>query len=172
MAPPEQRVENPQSNFVHREFITTPCQNTAGQDRPKEVVPVDVEMTGNAASAERPSAGTPVQAEGHLSEHLPTADHQRRYAVSPAVANPAQPASPGPAGPGGLLQFQLKQLIGAILAQQDLDPGIRRALLEHLSQNPGHPERALLAHLHDIQDPKDLPPFKAGRKPTMRSSGS
>ncbi|MBT2547074.1 hypothetical protein [Arthrobacter sp. ISL-65] len=76
------------------------------------------------------------------------------------------------AGPGGLLQFQLTQLIGGILAQQDLDPGIRLALLRHLSQNPGHPEQALLAHLHDVQAPEDLPPFKDCQKPTMQTAGS
>jgi hypothetical protein len=105
------------------------------------------------------------------SELLPAADHQQRRAAPPALADPAQPALPDPAGPGGLLQFQLKQLIHGILAQQNLDSGIRLALLRHLSQNPGQPGQALLAHLRDVQDPEDLPPFKR-RKPTMQSSGS
>jgi hypothetical protein len=135
---------------------------------------VDVEMTGNAAGADGPTAGTAVQAEGHglmpRSELLPRLTTSGS-AAPPAMADPAQPASPGQAGPGELLQFQLKQLIRGILAQQDLDPGIRLALLRHLSQNPGHPEQALLAHLRDVQDPEDLPPFKR-RKPTMQSSGS
>jgi hypothetical protein len=46
---------------------------------------------------------------------------------------------------------------------------MRLALLRHLSLNPG---QALLAHLRDVQDPEDLPPFKACRKPTMQPSGS
>jgi hypothetical protein len=116
---------------------------------------VDVEMTGDAAGADGP-----------------TADHQQRHATTPAMAVPAQSASPGQAGPGRLLQFQLKQLIRGILAQQDLDPGIRMVLLRHLSQNPGHPEHALLAHLRAVQEPEDLPPFRACRKLTMQSSGS
>jgi hypothetical protein len=136
---------------------------------------VDVKRTGNAAGADGPTAGPGVQAEGHglmpRSELLPTADHQQRHAAPPAAADPTQPTLPDPAGPGELLQFQLKQLIRGILAQQNLDPGIRLALLRHLSQNPGQPEQALLAHLRAVQDPEDLPPFKR-RKPTMQSSGS
>jgi hypothetical protein len=132
---------------------------------------MDVEMSRSAAGADGPTAGTAVHAEEHgvmpHSELRPTADHHQRH---PAEA--AQPASPGQAGAGELMQFQLKQLIRGILAQQDLDPGIRMALLGHLSQNPGHPEQALLAHLREVQDPKDLPPFKARREPTMQASGS
>ncbi|MDQ0616774.1 hypothetical protein QFZ33_000798 [Arthrobacter globiformis] len=53
------------------------------------------------------------------SELLPTADHQQRHAAPPAVADPAQPALLDAAGPGELVQFQLKQLIRGILAQQN-----------------------------------------------------
>jgi glycosyltransferase A (GT-A) superfamily protein (DUF2064 family) len=81
------------------------------------------------------------------------------------VSAPPQPASLGPAGPGGPLQFQLKQLIGGNLAQLDLDPDMCLALLRPVSQNPGHHEQGLLAHLRDIQDPDDVPLFKASRKP-------
>jgi hypothetical protein len=41
------------------------------------------------------------------------------------------------------------------------------SLLGHLAENPGHPELALLAHLSDVQDPDDLPPYKAHRKPAI-----
>jgi hypothetical protein len=35
------------------------------------------------------------------------------------------------------------------------------SLLEHLAENPGRPELALLAHLRDVQNPDDLPPCRA-----------
>ena len=61
---------------------------------------------------------------------------------------------------GGLLQFQLRRLITGILADPDLDPDMYVSLARHLAENPGHPEQALLAHLRDVQDPDDLPPFR------------
>jgi hypothetical protein len=41
------------------------------------------------------------------------------------------------------------------------------SLLELLAQNPGHPELALLAHLRNVPNPADLPPYKAHRKPAI-----
>jgi hypothetical protein len=122
------------------------------------------------------AAGTAVQVNAHDlllgSVRPPRADRQRGPTNSAEVAAPVQPSSPEPGVPGPLLQFQLNQLIGRILAQQDLDPGVRLALLRHLSRNPGRPERALLAHLRDVQEPEDLPPFKDCRKPATQSGGS
>lgn len=71
----------------------------------------------------------------------------------------------GPTGPGLLLGFQLKRLVGEILADPDLNPDIFVSLLGRLAANPGHPEQALLAHLGDVQDPEDLPPYKVRKKP-------
>lgn len=44
------------------------------------------------------------------------------------------------------------RLIGEILGDDDLNPEIRLSLLRHISEHPGHPEQAMLAHLHEIQD--------------------
>ena len=84
----------------------------------------------------------------------------------------SQPTQPAPVqtSQGGLLQFQLTRLINEILADQDLDPEMYVSLLGHLAENPGHPELALLAHLRDVQDPDDLPPYKARRKPAIQQA--
>jgi hypothetical protein len=74
-------------------------------------------------------------------------------------------ASPAPSVRGGLLQFQLRRLIGEILAQTDLDPNMRASLLRHLALHPEDPGQALFSHLHDVQAPDDLPPFTGDRKP-------
>ena len=76
-------------------------------------------------------------------------------------------AAPVEATQGGLLQFQLRRLISEILADPALDPDMYFSLIEHLAESPGHPEQALLAHLRDVQDPADLPPYNARRKPPM-----
>jgi hypothetical protein len=44
------------------------------------------------------------------------------------------------------------RLIGEILGDENLDPTTRLSLLRHISEHPGHPEQAMLAHLHEIQD--------------------
>jgi hypothetical protein len=82
----------------------------------------------------------------------------------PGGAHPARPVGPAQ---DGLQRFQLRQLINEMLADPDLDPGIYFSLLEHLAENPGHPEQALLAHLRDVQDAADLPPYKSHSKPAM-----
>jgi hypothetical protein len=94
-------------------------------------------------------------------ELLTTAIHQH-----PARA--AQPVPSAPAGRGDLLRFQLKRLVGEILADPDLDPNMYVSLLGHLAKYPGHPEQALLAHLGEVQGQDDLPPYKAGKKPTIQ----
>ena len=94
---------------------------------------------------------------------LSPGEYRQRHAPPPAVPDVDQSAQPAPVetSQGGLLQFQLTRLINEILADPDLDPEMYVSLLEHLGENPGHPELALLAHLRDVQNPDDLPPCKA-----------
>jgi hypothetical protein len=44
------------------------------------------------------------------------------------------------------------RLIGEILGDEGLKPEVRMQLLRHISEHPGHPEQAMLAHLHEIQE--------------------
>jgi hypothetical protein len=44
------------------------------------------------------------------------------------------------------------RLIGEILGDENLDSATRLSLLRHISEHPGRPEQAMLAHLHEIQD--------------------
>jgi hypothetical protein len=69
---------------------------------------------------------------------------------------------------GSLLQFQLRRLIEEILAQTDLAPNMRASLLRHWEGYPENPGQALLAHLHDVLAPDDLPPCRAQRKPAAQ----
>lgn len=96
-------------------------------------------------------------------ELLPTYDCRRAASIEryfpPEDAPAARPTK------GGLLQFQLKRLIGEILAQGDLDPDLRTSLLWHSVKNPGSPERAMLAHLNAVHDPANLPPYKVCKNP-------
>ena len=79
-----------------------------------------------------------------------------RHAAGGPAAAPDQtrvghrPAQRAPRG--GILQRQLMRLIGEILSDENLDPATRLQLLRHISEHPGHPEQAMLAHLHEIQD--------------------
>jgi hypothetical protein len=50
------------------------------------------------------------------------------------------------------MQRQLMRLMGDILGDEGLNSEIRLSLLRHISEHPGHPEEAMLAHLHEIQD--------------------
>ncbi|MFE4542237.1 hypothetical protein [Arthrobacter sp. NPDC056727] len=70
-----------------------------------------------------------------------------------------------PLPPRSLLQFQLECVIDELLALPDLDPDARDSLLDHLAVNPGRPDLALLAHIRDVQDPAELPPYKNGPTP-------
>ncbi|MFE4834775.1 hypothetical protein ACFRAU_08835 [Arthrobacter sp. NPDC056691] len=84
-------------------------------------------------------------------ERLPA----RHAAGVPAAApDPARgghrPAQHAPRG--GILQRQLMRLIGEILGDEGLDPETRLSLLRNISEHPGHPERAMLAHLHEMKD--------------------
>jgi hypothetical protein len=99
-----------------------------------------------------------------LLELSPAGNHRRQLVRPSAAQTPAPDAPSATPTRGGPLQFQLKRLIGEILAEPDLDPDMGASLLHHLAGHPGHPERALLAHLRDVQDPEDLPPSRASRK--------
>ncbi|MFF2317428.1 hypothetical protein ACFVTE_14300 [Arthrobacter sp. NPDC058097] len=61
------------------------------------------------------------------------------------------------------MQFQLRRLIREILADPTLDPAVYLSLAGHLAADPRNPEQVLLTHLREIQEPADLPPFKACR---------
>ncbi|MBT2551423.1 hypothetical protein [Arthrobacter sp. ISL-65] len=100
-------------------------------------------------------------------EFPPLGDYRQRHAKPHAVMGVGHEAPPVGAAQGGLLQFQLRRLINEILADPDLDPDMYFSLLEHLAENPGHPEQALLVHLRDVHDPADLPPCNVRRKPEM-----
>ena len=92
--------------------------------------------------------------------HWPSPQPERRPASQPAglpVSVPDPAAAVGhaphraPLG-GGILQRQLMRLIGEILGDEGLKPEVRMQLLRHISEHPGHPEQAMLAHLHEIQE--------------------
>ncbi|MDQ0620009.1 hypothetical protein [Arthrobacter globiformis] len=71
-------------------------------------------------------------------------------AHDPAAVTPRRPAQCAPQG--GILQRQLMRLIGEILGDEGLRSDLRLSLLRHISEHRGHPEQAMLAHLHEIQD--------------------
>jgi hypothetical protein len=47
------------------------------------------------------------------------------------------------------LRRQIMGVISHVLSDEGTDMDVRMALLRHLGENPGSPERALLAHLRD-----------------------
>jgi hypothetical protein len=47
------------------------------------------------------------------------------------------------------LHQQVLDIIQSVLATSDPRSEVRRRLLRHLAENPGHPEQALLDHLRD-----------------------
>ena len=47
------------------------------------------------------------------------------------------------------LHQQVLDIIQSVLATADPRSEVRRRLLRHLAENPGHPEQALLDHLRD-----------------------
>jgi hypothetical protein len=84
-------------------------------------------------------------------ERLPARHAAGGPAAVPDTAQAGQrPAQRTPQG--GILQRQLMRLIGEILGDEGLNPEIRLSLLRHISEHPGHPEQAMLAHLHEIQE--------------------
>lgn len=94
-----------------------------------------------------------------LLELSPSISHPYRRNGSPGGQLPVAGASPARPAVGNLLQFQLRLLVGEILADPGLDPDMHASLLRHLSVHPGRPEAALLAHLREVIDPGELPPF-------------
>jgi len=58
------------------------------------------------------------------------------------------------------LRQQIMGVITHVLIDEGTDTHVRMALLRHLGENPGSPERALLAHLRDYGDQD---PGPAGR---------
>jgi hypothetical protein len=49
------------------------------------------------------------------------------------------------------LRRQIMGVITHVLIDEDTDTEVRMALLRHLGENPGSPERALMAHLRDCR---------------------
>jgi hypothetical protein len=49
------------------------------------------------------------------------------------------------------LRRQVLRIISEVIDEPDTEPQVRLGLQRHLDANPGRPERALLAHLHDWQ---------------------
>jgi hypothetical protein len=92
--------------------------------------------------------------DSHWQSHKPERLPAHQAAGGPAVPDPAwvshRPAQRAPQG--GILQRQLMRLIGEILGDEGLRSDLRLSLLRHISEHPGHPEQAMLAHLHEIQD--------------------
>jgi hypothetical protein len=56
-----------------------------------------------------------------------------------------------------VLRRQVLGIISDVIYEPDTDPQVRLGLQQHLDDNPGRPERALLAHLHDWQAREDRP---------------
>ncbi|UKA54594.1 hypothetical protein LFT45_01105 [Arthrobacter sp. FW305-BF8] len=48
---------------------------------------------------------------------------------------------------------QIMGVISHVLSDEGTDMDVRMALLRHLGENPGSPERALMAHLRDCKRP-------------------
>jgi hypothetical protein len=57
-----------------------------------------------------------------------------------------------------VLRRQVLGIITEVINQSDTEPQVRLDLQRHLDANPGRPERALLAHLHDWQAREGLHP--------------
>ncbi|MBD1541986.1 hypothetical protein G9E11_06925 [Arthrobacter sp. IA7] len=55
------------------------------------------------------------------------------------------------------LRRQIMGVISHVLTDEGTDLDVRMALLRHLGENPGSPERALLAHLRDSRRPSAGP---------------
>lgn len=91
-------------------------------------------------------------------ERLPARQVAGGPAAFPAPPGTDRPAEatgnrpPRRAPQGGIMHRQLMRLMGEILGDEGLNSEIRLALLRHISEHPGHPEQAMLAHLREIQD--------------------
>ncbi|MGN7253352.1 hypothetical protein [Arthrobacter sp. SAFR-014] len=64
------------------------------------------------------------------------------------------------------LHQQVLDIIHNVLATADPRSEVRRRLLRHLAENPGHPEQALLDHLRD-RNRRGGRPARGGRAATV-----
>lgn len=65
------------------------------------------------------------------------------------------------------LHQQVLDIIQSVLATTDARSDVRRRLLRHLAENPGHPEQALLDHLRDRNRRGGRSPRTGGRGPSL-----
>jgi hypothetical protein len=62
------------------------------------------------------------------------------------------PSRPGPpAWAAYVLRRQILAIICDVIDGPDTQLQVRQGLQQHLDDNPGRPERALVAHLHDLK---------------------
>jgi hypothetical protein len=77
------------------------------------------------------------------------------------AAGPDTSQIPSPQDPPGwaaeMLRRQVWGIISEVLGESATQPQVRLGLLRHIAENPGCPERALLAHLHDRRGQEDPP---------------
>jgi hypothetical protein len=62
------------------------------------------------------------------------------------------------------LHQQVLDIIQSVLSTTDARSDVRRRLLRHLAENPGHPEQALLEHLRERNRNGGAPRRSAGRQ--------
>jgi hypothetical protein len=65
------------------------------------------------------------------------------------------------------LHQQVLDIIQSVLATADPRSDVRRRLLRHLAENPGHPEQALLDHLRDRNRRSGRSQRTPGRGPSL-----
>jgi hypothetical protein len=53
------------------------------------------------------------------------------------------------------MRRQVMDVINVVISAAATGPDVRVSLLRHLDENPGNPEKALLAHLSDRNIPDD-----------------
>lgn len=82
-------------------------------------------------------------------EPYPAAEDYRKESgpLTPPVPSGRRP----PAWPAPVLRRQVLGIICDVIDDPDTDLQVRQGLQQHLDDNPGRPERALLAHLNDWQ---------------------
>jgi hypothetical protein len=71
-----------------------------------------------------------------------------------------------PPSGGWIIRRQVRCLIGDLLGDAGVDEQVRLALLRHLAEHPGDPERALLAHVSDWHDREE--PMRQAQRPVAR----
>jgi hypothetical protein len=82
-------------------------------------------------------------------EPHPAAEDYRKESGPDAAKLPSRP---GPhAWAAHVLRRQVLGIISGVINEPDTEPQVRQGLQQHLDDNPGRPELALLAHLYDWQ---------------------